>query len=504
MLTAAWKNKAVAALLFAVLFAIFAPCAQAAEMLDSTRLQHLFPSARQVKDNNDLAGIVFRIANCPCYALVDSRTTVRYIFVFQPEKERKSRKGVSKAQTTAEQLAKFLSQSYGKAELHTFFDQESGYVISIFPPQYSAYAYSSSSRIKRTSSLIAWLVGKKGTFHHCDGGELTLQVSTGSADNDVCYVSLFLFKSYADIIGFVPGRYTRRSDEKIVMSAASILNLRTPYDPESHYRYDSKVKEIRNSTGATKCIGFTDEWAMVVHRRRYYIGNEKELSNFIRRKKLSGYARKFDFPQQSDSIPSAGDEENTPKEKGAAQETSTPSAAEENKSGGITTEQICDYFDCSYFVEKDGCACFRFDNCRVVIPLPDAGKTDGQSPSRLPIQTLYVYTTGQSTGARPSQSHALFLSFMLSVSDCSTVGLHPLDNTISVLKFRNGKAPKTPKEAVVKELLHAGNFPDTQVHPWPEKSRAGKAIPGGWLTLITPKPDAALKDYMEYLLRLMK
>ncbi len=504
MLTAAWKNKAVAALLYAVLFVVSAPCAHAAEVLDSALLQKLFPSARRVEDARRLAGIVFRTANCPCYALVDDRLIVRHILVFPPEKGAKSRKGVSKTRTTAEQLAAFLTQHYGKVKLHSFSVQESGYVISITPPRAYASVVKRSALGLRTSSLISRLIdGHEGTFHRCDGGELAIKVSGSSVENDFCHISFSLFKCDADVIGFVPGRYMRRSDEKVVMAAVSILDLPDPYSP-LYYRYNTKIKEIRSSTGATKCIGFDDEWAMVSYRRQYYIGAELHLRDFIRNKKRSGYAGKFDFPQQSDNIPSIEDKEDAPKEKEIAQV--TPPAAAEDKSGGITVEQICDYFGCHYPVEKEGCACLRFDNCRIVIPLPDASHANGQSPLRLPIQALYVRTPEGGVGSRPSQRHALFLSFMLmqSASDASTVGVHPTDNTISLLKFPNGIAPGEPKEEEVKKLLHAGNFPDTYIHPWPEQSRAGEPIRSDWKTLITPKPDAALKIYMEYLKRLME
>lgn len=517
MSAAAWKNKTIAVLLYAVLSVIFAPCAHAAKVLDSTLLQNLFPSGRPVKDYGRTVGVAFRVANCPCYALTGKKSIVSYIFVFPAEEERKPRKPTPKTQAAAEHLTEFLAQGYGKAKLHPFSVQESGYVISVNPPRYNASEYGKSFLGLPTDVLISLLINQKGTFHRCDGGELSIKMPAGSAENDSCHVSFSLFKRNADIISFAPGRYTRRSDEKIVTSAVSILDLSTPYTPADYPRYSAILKDVRSSIGATKCIGMSYEWVMVSYRNRYYIGSEADLKDFIRNKKRGGYTGKFGFPQQSDSIPSIGDEV-TPKEKGPAQ--GTPLAPEEDKSGEITAEQICDYFHCPDPVEQGGCVCLLLDNCRVVIPLPDAGDAHGQSPLRLPIKNLYIRALAQSDEPPASQRHASLLGFMLTQpdSDGPEVGVHPSDNTISLLNFPNGIAPKEPKEEEVKELLHADGFPDTEVHPWPEKSRAGETIREDWQALVTLKPDgtplrkeatplspeAALKNYMEYLLRLMK
>lgn len=504
----AWKNRITAVLLYAVLFVVSAPCAYTAEVLDSKLLQEIFPSSLRVTDKGSVVGVSFRVADCPCYALTDNKSIVRYIFVFPTEEERKPRKPTPKTQAAAKQLAAFLSQGYGTAELTPFSVQECGYVISLIPPSQSrTYIYDDSFLGMQTSKLISQLIRQKGIFYRCDGGELSIKMSGTSAENNYSYVSFPLFKSNADVIGFVPGRYTRRSDEKIVASAVTLLDLSTPYDPSDYPRYSSKLKDVRSLTGATKCIGMSYEWAMVSYRNRYYIGSESDLKDFIRNKKRGGNAGKFDFPQQSDSMPSIeadGIAQGAPAGKG-------------DGGGKITIEQICDFFHCSPPIVQDDCACLLVGNCRVVIPLPHKEGTDVPSLLRLPVRYVCIHTPAKEDRERLLSQYAELMSFMLTAADFppAKIADHPSDKTIKFLFFPTGIAPNADLEDKVQALLNADDFPDTKVHAWPEKNRAGKDIPDEWKKLATllPEardnakpltPDAALKDYMDYLLRLMK
>lgn len=508
------RNRSGAVCLLAVLLLVWASYVQAAETLVSSRLQETFRSCSPVRFGDDNVGISFRTEDCPCFALTDSGSIVRYIFVFPPEKGRKSRQTQEKVRATAERLADFLEKRYGGTKLIPFSVPENGYVISIKPPRYTSYTYYSHFLNDQTYRFISRMIERGGIFHHFEDGELTIKMPGGVVESEACYLSLPVYNGQAEVVGFVPERSVRRSDEKIAESVAAVLKLSEPYTSDNRSSYSTLIKNMKNATGATKCIGVGYRWGMVLYRNRCYVGSEQDLTRFIRNKKRSNVFGKIDYPRQSDDIPDSADE-NTDKQTETTP--STTDRATEGGNGKITIEQICTFFHCTPPIVQDDCACLLIGNCRVVIPLPHKEKTDAPSLLRLPVRYVCIHTPAKEDGERLLAQYAGLMSFMLTATDFppAKIADHPSDKTIKFLFFPTGIAPNAALEDKVKALLHADNFPDTEVRAWPEKNRAGKDIPDKWKELTTLRPDAqdnakpltpdaALKDYIEYLQRLMK
>lgn len=262
-------------------------------------LQRLFPSVK----NNDTArkgtGLPFRVEGYPCVALPDSGR-IRYVFIFPTENGKKSEKAMQDTRPSVERLRRFLENQYGQASLHPFEDGESGYAIAINSLDSTSSQTSSNFPFGSSPySFITFITKQGGKFHRCEGTDIVMKTRCARVPKDTCYISFSLIDNTVDAVGFVPGRSSRQSRDKLMESVAATLHTSTMTKPRNANSATNGIKYI----ATTSVYSGSSATLIATYRNRYYVGLSDEIESFIHSRRQGFPDSRFSYPSASDSIP---------------------------------------------------------------------------------------------------------------------------------------------------------------------------------------------------------